>query len=444
MKGQWSSRLYFYITATIALLLLFAGCAVNPVTNEREFSLMSEAQEIEAGRKAYPLYTQKSGGQYLDDGLQGYVSEVGRKIAAVSHRPGLTYSFNVVNDDNINAYALPGGNISITRGLLAKLSNESQLAAVLAHEIGHVTARHGAQGYTRQVLAGVLSTAGIAAMEAADVNGREIIAGGGLLGMQLVLTSYSRDQERQADKLGTEYMVAAGYDPRGMVEVMEVLDSARKGSPSTIEQMFSSHPLTSDRLEAAKRRTDSYPDRFKTIERLGREPFEEETLKLKDDAPAFDKVAEGKKLINDGKDSKGLELIREGAKSAPSHAILHATLASAELQVGDEKRAAEAAARSVELDPGLFQARYVRGLAEFKLDEYDKSIKELGAADEIVPGQPSVAFFIGRNHEEEGNREAAAKAFSEVLSKVKKGEMAEYSKKMLLEWGYIKGDPAKQ
>jgi len=444
MKGQLSARICFIFALTLAAPLLFSGCAVNPVTNEREFSLMSETQEIEAGRKAYPLYTQKSGGRYLDDELQSYVSEVGKKIAAKSHRPGLTYSFNVVNDDNINAYALPGGKISITRGLLARLDNESQLAAVLAHEIGHVTARHGAAGYTRQVLAGVLSTAGIAAMEAADISGREFIAQGGLVGMQLVLTNYSRDQERQADSLGTEYMVAAGYDPRGMVEVMEVLDSAKKGSPSRIEQMFSSHPLTSERLDAAKRRTDSYPDRFKTTERLGYGHFEEKTGKLKEDTPAFDKVADGKRLMTEGKELEGLKLIREGAKSAPNHAVLFAALASAELKAGDDKLAAEAASKSVELDPGLFQARYAAGLAEFKLSEYEESIKELDAAEEIVPGQPAVAFFIGRNHEEEGQREAAAKAYAEVLTKVKKGEMAEYSYNRLKEWGYLKEEPVKK
>src|SRR5512139_888933 len=142
-----------------------AACAVNPVTRRSELSLMSESQEVQMGAESYPLYTQMSDGLFQDEALQAYVQSVGERLARGSHRPDLDYRFNVVNSSEINAYALPGGKISITRGLLSKMKNEAELAAVLGHEIGHVTARHAAAGYTRQVLAGVVTGLGAVVLQ---------------------------------------------------------------------------------------------------------------------------------------------------------------------------------------------------------------------------------------------------------------------------------------
>ncbi len=431
-------KLFTAALLMLALLPLIAGCAVNPVTKKREFSLMNEAQEAAMGLKAYPIYTQQSGGLYLDEPLQLYVSGVGKKIAAKGHRPSLVFEFNVVNDGAINAYALPGGKITITRGLLTKMENEAQLAAVLGHEIGHVTARHGAAGYTRQVLTGLVTSVGMAALETADIKGKEIIAQGGMIGAKLVLTKYSRDQERQSDDLGIEYMVAAGYDPRGFTQAMELLEGAKRREPSLVEAMMSSHPITAERVTVARKRADAYPAHLKTDERLGREPFKEATTKLSAAAPAFEKMEQGQKLFKEGKTDEGLALIREAAKDAPGHATLQVALASGESEAKNLEAARDAALEAVRLDPGLFHARFAAGMAQFEVEDYRPSLAELTQADGIVPGQPRVLFFIGRNHEELGDTRAAAKAYVGVLQKVKKGPMAEHSYKQLVAWGYVK------
>ncbi|WP_459941230.1 M48 family metalloprotease [Deferrisoma palaeochoriense] len=421
-----------------ALMLLLAGCAVNPVTGRQEFVLLAEEQELRMGEEAYPVYTQISEGEFPDPGLQAYVAEVGRRLAALSHRPGLPYEFNVVNASEINAYALPGGKISITRGLLTRMENEAQLAAVLGHEIGHVAARHQAAGYTRQVLAGVLTTVGLVALETARVQGGELLAQGGLLATNLVLMKYSRDQERQADELGMEYMTAAGYNPEGMVQVMEILKASHDREPSAVEALFLSHPLTSERLARAREMAGLQPARLKTPERLRAEPFRKATAGLRKVAPAYAKMDEGRKALAKGKVDAALRLLREATELAPGHALIWAFRAAAEAKAEKLDEALRSAERAATLAPKLFRARFTAGVLAFEAGRHGRSLEHLAVAEKLVPGQPTVAFFRGRNYEAQGNREAAAKEYAAVLQKVRKGPMAEYCFRRLSEWGYIR------
>ncbi|MBU3937569.1 MAG: M48 family metalloprotease, partial [Proteobacteria bacterium] len=146
---QWLILSFF----VFSLSCLF-GCAVNPVTGKSElaFYSMSEQEEVSLGSKAFPEAIQRMQGEYHDQRLKEYVTAIGMRLAQVSHRPHLSYSFKVVNDSSPNAFAMPGGNIAITRGLLVALESESQLAAVLGHELGHVTARHSMQNLQRGIL----------------------------------------------------------------------------------------------------------------------------------------------------------------------------------------------------------------------------------------------------------------------------------------------------
>ncbi len=427
-----------YRIAAAWLMLSLAGCAVNPVTGRQQLVLMSEEQERRMGEEAYPVYTQMSEGEFPDPGLQRYVAQVGKRLAALSHRPNLDYEFNVVNASEINAYALPGGKISITRGLLTRMENEAQLAAVLGHEIGHVAARHQAAGYTRQVLAGVLTTVGLVALETARVQGGDLLAQGGLLATNLVLMKYSRDQERQADELGMEYMTAAGYNPEGMVQVMEILKAARDREPSAVEALFLSHPLTSERLARAREDAEFQPRRLKTPERLRAEPFRKATAGLRKVAPAYAKMDEGRKALAKGKTEEALRLLREATDMAPKHALIWAFRAAAEAKARQTKEALDSAERAVSLAPNLFRARFTAGVVAFEAGEHDRSLEHLAAAEKLVPGQPAVAFFRGRNYEARGDRDAAAREYVKVLKKVRKGPMAKYCFQRLSEWGYIR------
>jgi predicted Zn-dependent protease len=224
--------------------LTLAACAVNPATGERQFTLMSEAQEIQIGREA-DVEIRRELGVYENAELQRYVNGVGQRLAKASERPELPWSFAVVDEPAVNAFALPGGYIYLTRGILAFLHDEDELAGVLGHEIGHVTARHSAQQYTKHTTAGVgLALLGIFVPEARPFQGAaEAVTG-------LMLLKYGRDDERQADRLGVQYTAATGYNPAGvagMLNTLARLDDAA-GSRRGVPNWLSTHPAPADRV----------------------------------------------------------------------------------------------------------------------------------------------------------------------------------------------------
>src|SRR5690606_29392753 len=204
-RSSWPARMRAIAAGSIASALLGA-CSVNPVTGERELSLISEQQEIAMGAEAAGQVAQQIG--LVEDGaLQQYVAAAGQRLAAVSERPDLPWQFGVVDDPTPNAFALPGGYIFVTRGLMGLLTSEAQLAAVLGHEIGHVTARH----YVAQMSRAQLAQLGLGL---GMILSPEVAQLGDLLGsgVQLLFLKYGRDVERQSDELGFRYMLDVGYD----------------------------------------------------------------------------------------------------------------------------------------------------------------------------------------------------------------------------------------
>jgi len=227
----------------LALLGAGLGCTVNPATGKRQLTLVSESQELQMGRQ-YDRQMVAELGLYPDDALQQYVQQLGRKLASRSERPDLQWQFRVVDDSTVNAFALPGGYVYITRGILAHLNSEAELAAILGHEIGHVTARHSVSQISKQQLAGaVLGVGAIAAPEVMRDYGELAQVAGGL-----VFLKFSRDDERQADELGLRYLDRAGYDPRPMIEVFGMLQrvSAAAGG-QRLPGWRSTHPAPENR-----------------------------------------------------------------------------------------------------------------------------------------------------------------------------------------------------
>lgn len=246
IKRLLNSSLKFGIFSTCSLFLL-ASCASNP-TGGIDFVTMSESREIELGTELNQQILQESP-VYQDQQLQDYVNEIGQKLAAISHRPDIDYTFTVIDSPDINAFALPGGFIFINRGLMLYLNTEDQLAAVLGHEIGHVTARHSvrqqAASQTNNVLAGVL----VVATGVSSLGETSSLLGGALL------SGYGRDMELESDGLGAEYLANAGYDPLAMVEVIGVLknheDFTKRTSSGAVSYhgVFATHPRNDTRLQ---------------------------------------------------------------------------------------------------------------------------------------------------------------------------------------------------
>jgi len=229
-----------YVKRTLLTLLLavIVACATNPATGRREFTLMSEAQEISLGRES-DAQVRAEMGVYNDPELQKYVSDIGVRLAKLSERPSLPWQFTVVDQAAINAFALPGGFIYITRGILPFLHDEAELAGVLGHEIGHVTARHSAQQYTRSV-GGLIGLAAVGVFVPAARPFGQISQ----QALGLLFLKYGRDDELQADQLGARYEASGGWDPvgvPGMLSTLGRLDEAagdRKGVPN----FLSTHP----------------------------------------------------------------------------------------------------------------------------------------------------------------------------------------------------------
>jgi predicted Zn-dependent protease len=222
-----------------------AACATNPATGQKQISLMSEAQEIELGRQS-DVEVRKEMGVYNDPNLQRYIESIGMKLAATSERPNLPWHFTVVDSPAVNAFALPGGFIYITRGILPFLKDESQMAGVLGHEIGHVSARHAAEQYTKATEAGIgVTLLSIFVPQAQPFQNLTEQALG------VLFLKYSRDDELQADQLGVRYAARGGWDPHGvagMLTTLERLDQA-SGSSKGVPNWLSTHPAPADRVQ---------------------------------------------------------------------------------------------------------------------------------------------------------------------------------------------------
>jgi predicted Zn-dependent protease len=256
----------------LSLLILLAGfatgCATNPVTGGQDIVLMSEAQEIDLGRKNH-LEILKQYNVHNDPELQAMVNRLGQKLAAQSHRSELEFTFTVLDSPDVNAFALPGGYVYITRGIMAYLNSEEELAGVLGHEIGHVTARHGVRQQTAQTASGLFGV--IVAVATGDAN---IARATNYAGAALV-SGYGRSHELEADRLGAEYLARINYDPESMLEVIGVLKDqelfAQERAKETGETpplgyhgLFSSHPANDQRLQevitAAKKFQTAEPE----------------------------------------------------------------------------------------------------------------------------------------------------------------------------------------
>jgi predicted Zn-dependent protease len=231
--------------ATAVLAVTIAACATNPATGKKEFSLMSEAQEIELG-KSMDGEVRRQMGVYEDAELQKYVESIGMRLASASQRPNLPWHFTVVDEPAVNAFALPGGYIYITRGILPFLDTEADLAGVLGHEIGHVTARHSAQQYTKATSAGLgVQLLSIFVPEAQPLQGLTETALG------VLFLKYGRDDELQADRLGVDYSAKTGWNPAGvgsMLRTLARLDEAG-GSRRGVPNWLSTHPAPADRVQ---------------------------------------------------------------------------------------------------------------------------------------------------------------------------------------------------
>ena len=399
----------FSLAAFVALALAVYACAVNPVTGKSEISIVSFTPEEEKalGAKALGPAVQQQGGYYRDPALESYVQGVGMRLARVSHRPELDYTFRVVNSSVPNAFALPGGFVTINRGLLVGLSSEAEMAAVLGHEIGHVTAKHSLAGYQRALAANVL-LAGVSVASGGSETATQLSA----VTASLINNGFSRDQEREADWLGIDYMVEARYDPAGAVNLQEYFYRELEGgkNPMFLEGLFRTHPFSKERLDNARARiANRYPQTAGNPNyTLNREEFLRSTARLREVQKAYDLSDEGDKLLKEKRYAEALAKYQAAAAREPGQAPFHSAIGRVYL-IRKEYSAAEAALRKAEqLDETFFEPHFLLGALHVQKNEPREAIPELSRSMDLLPTKEAAAM-LSKSYAAIGDQENARK-----------------------------------
>jgi predicted Zn-dependent protease len=348
------------------------------------------------------------------------------RLARSSERPNLPYRFSVVNDSTPNAFALPGGHIAVTRGLLVALDNETQLAAVLGHEIGHVTARHAAQGMQRGMIAniGMMVLAGVTS----DLLLGPLVREGGQLAAGLMENSYSRDQESESDRLGIDYMVRSGYNPQGAVELQHkfLQMSQTEQNPTWLAGLFRTHPFSRERMTANEVYiAGRYSGVLQTAQLLaGQAAFQQGTARVratKNGYELYDKAVAAEKA---GDLSRAISLYEQAANAAPDQGLIHSGLGFVYLKKEDNKAARAAFERAVRQDPNYYRSRFGFGYTLLKLDGPRIAVPELESSMKILPTVEG-AFFLAEAYEKTGEKAKAKNLYLQVAETDKQGKLGQ-------------------
>lgn len=403
-----------------------SGCAVNPVTGKQQLMFSSQEQDIATGAQHYQPSQQSQGGQYVvDPQLTTYVNQVGKKLAAVSDNPNLPYEFVVLNNDVPNAWALPGGKMAINRGLLVELKDESQLAAVLGHEIVHAAARHGASQQSKGMLvnAGVM-LAGVAAL-ASDSEYSALAVGAMGVGANAWMSKYSRDHELEADRYGVDYMIKAGYDPMGAVELQETFVKLSEGNQTSwLDGLFASHPPSRERVAANRRMAEQHPGGARN-----KAAFDKAMAQVRKDQPAYKDYVAAQKAAGEKNYTHALSLLDNATKQQPKENLFWELKGQI---LGTQKKNQEALTaldRAVQANPQFFRPYVYRGLVQRQLGNSDQAERDLIASQRLLPTQLA-SYHLGEINLAKGQRSQAVTYFQQAaqgggeIGEAAKGQLA--------------------
>ena len=370
--------LVFVLLASVGL----AGCATNPVTGKNELSLISEAQELSIGKQQYAPLRQAQGGDYVVDPKVGsYVNDVGQRLASVSDRK-LPYEFKVLNNSVPNAWALPGGKICINRGLLTELKSESELAAVLGHEIVHAAAKHGAKGMQRGMLlqgAVMVATVAVADQNADYANVAQL---GASIGAQLINQKYGRDAERESDYYGMKYMARAGYDPQGAVGLQKTFVKLSEGRQQNwLSGLFASHPPSPERVTNNIQTAAELPKGGE----IGRNRYKRKIAHLVKTKPAYESYHKAQKALADGNTARAKDLVRKAIAVEPREGHFYSLLGDIEQKNKRYKTALKYYDKAIGLNDNFFYYHLQSGLVNERLRRNTDSKQRLERSVELLP-----------------------------------------------------------
>jgi len=421
MSRERSGRIIRSLRACMAVCVLafLTGCVTNPITGKQQFSLLQgesgKGQLISLAKEAVPQQFAADYGVVNDAQVNAYVAQVGRKLVATLKPsdvvfPDMPFSFQVVNAVYVNAYAFPDGTIAVTRGMLAELENEAQLAAVLGHEIAHVNCGHTAAAMSKGTVynAVVSGTRGYLASQGSSW--ADLAGTAGQLGSAVVLASYSREQERQADQGGMMYMVRAGYDPQGMIDLMNLLVRISGANPSLLEQMFSSHPMSAERLQAAQSRAATeYAGQNRG--KVSQDSFVANTATIRKNKGALKQFAAAESQLAQKQYAAAKTSAEQGLRIAPNDYVGLMLVAQANQRGGQLAAAQQAAALAARVSPSGARAQSVLAQCALQSKDYAGALQHLNAFERQVPGDARTAFYKGLAYEGQGQSQQAALAY---------------------------------
>lgn len=412
-----------------------SGCATSPVGGGAILVGMNEDEEKAVDRKVAAQQFSQDLGAVQDASVSQYLSEVGRRLHSQSHRPQMPYSYRALNANYVNAYTFPGGSVGVTRGILVDLDDEAGLAALIGHELGHVNARHAAQRQGQAMVASVAATGINLIGSAAGFGGLTDL--GTQLGASVLLSSYSRDNEREADALGQEYMVRAGYPASGMVGLQQLLVDQEKESPGMLQTMFSTHPMSRERRDTAKQLAETKYAASNNRDR-GRERYMDSIAPLRRMKPTITACQKGEVAMARKDYSKAEESFRTAVKATPHDYAANLLLAQSLSAQDKDVQALEYARNATTIYPQEAQAQKLVGVLALAQKDPAAAYEHLDRYDRLLPGDAGVTFLKGVSLEGLGRRQEAANQYAAYLKRTQKGKAAEYAYSRLQSWGYAK------
>jgi predicted Zn-dependent protease len=434
LAGQHLTRrdtMWLFAASTATL----GGCARSPVTGERILVGMGANEEREVDRRHAPHQFSQDMGAVQDAATNRYVAEVGLRLQPHVQRKDMPYSYRALNANYVNAYTFPAGAMGVTRGLLVDLKDESELAALLGHELGHVNARHAAQ---RQGQALVAQAALIGlAVAASDSRWAPAIGLGAHIGASALLARYSRDNEREADALGQDYLVKAGYPAQGMTALHELLIEQGGRNPGLLETMFSSHPMSTERRDTARRLAET---RYASSRGAPaqRERFMDQTASLRRIRPAIESCKNGETAMSRKALAEAQRQFDAALRNAPQDYPAHLRMAQclqAQGRLQEARRYADAARA---LYPQEAQAAKLGASLRLGLRDPAGALQDLQAYDRLLPGDNGARFLKGVAYEGLGNTSLAGNEFAAFVAQEAEGDAANYARSRLKAWGRIK------
>jgi predicted Zn-dependent protease len=426
-RGDWCLRVVLLLTLLVGVSTVPA-CITDPVTGEKSFGLdMSDDDEIALGNSYAPSFKAQYEGAYPEQELQRHCERIVLGMAHTSHRKDLPWNFTILNSSEVNAFALPGGTVCMTRGLLWRMDSESMFAGVMGHEIGHVTHKHAVKGRSRQMLLGGLlaGAAYIAGQSDSEWASLAVTLGAG--GVQLlVLPAFSRSQESESDLRGVEYSYRAGYDPREIARVFEIFAKLKgEGGPP---EWMSTHPLDANRIKATKRevrkrypevaRTDAAGLKKSTPEwdrLIGQLRSQQKVYDEYDAAAAAFSKASG--AGETGTFSEILQSLESCRAKLPNHAVFSSAIGVVLYRMEQPDKARSYFTQAARQQADLFEPHLYLAQIAYEKNDATTAHAQAKLAEKIYPIHPRPFFIRARSYDAHGDHKNAAKKYAQVLER---------------------------